>query len=77
MKGRERQFEGEKDILRQQFDLEMEQAVKKEEKRMLGELTKAVAEESYKNQQEVRHHEDEAQRGAKRRAGSSVFDVTM
>ncbi|GMI03887.1 hypothetical protein TrLO_g6676 [Triparma laevis f. longispina] len=26
---------------------------------------------------EVRHHEDEAQRGAKRRAGSSVFDVTM
>ncbi|GMH51794.1 hypothetical protein TL16_g01087 [Triparma laevis f. inornata] len=52
MKGRERQFEGEKDILRQQFDLEMEQAVKKEEKRMLGKLTKAVAEESYKNQQE-------------------------
>ncbi|GMH66148.1 hypothetical protein TrST_g11447 [Triparma strigata] len=52
MKDRERQFEGEKDIMRKQFDLEMEQAVKKEEKRMLGELTKAVAEESYKNQQE-------------------------
>ena len=29
------------------------------------------------NEVQVSHHEDEAQGGAKRRAGSSVFDVTM